>query len=272
MFCLLIFISVPVIVLSARQFTSKIDWKLPADKHILFMGASHIECGINDSLTHSAINLSKSSERYMFTYIKLQHILEYNNQIDTIFLQCAPTDLFEHADDKYYKDNEMAYFFSTYYPLFNYDQWKLYKEKIPYAFVLLYRRAFVDYILGVDYSYYCDMFLPRREIMKLDSVYYKPEGGTYGNTINYIYLRKIIQLCRENNIKLYFIYCPVYKPENFYDQNYYYEAYRNNFGDIELLDYSHYQVSVDEYCDAHHLNYQGAVKFTNYLKKEFNLK
>ncbi len=271
-FAVLFFSSAPIIIISNHFFSKKIDWKLPPHKHILFMGASHVEYGVNDSLTHSAINLAKSSERYMFTYIKLQHILKNNHQVDTIFLECASTDLFEHADDKYFKDNEMISFFATFYPLFNNEQWLLYKHKLTTAFPLLYRRGtIIRYAVGVDYKYFCDMFLSRTQTINTDSVYYKPVRGIYGNSINYKYLRKIIDLCNQKNIKIYFLYCPVYKPEYYYDQDYYYNAYKANFSDVELLDYSHYPVKDDERYDAHHLNHKGANKFTRMLKEKFKL-
>lgn len=270
-FGILILISALIIILTATHFSSSVNWKLPPEKHILFMGASHVECAFNDSLTHSAINLAKSSERYMFTYIKLQHLLEYNHQIDTLFLECASTDLFEHADDKYFMDNEMISFFATFYPLFDYEQWSIYKHKFKTAFLLLYRRTCLDFIKGVDYKYFCDMYLSRTQSINLDSVYYKPINGTYGNEINYKYLRKIINLCNDNNVKLYFLYCPVYKPEYYYDQDYYYNAYKTYFSDVELLDYSHYPMEDDERYDAHHLNDKGALKFTKMLKLKYNL-
>lgn len=235
------------------------------------MGASHIVHAIDDSLTISAINLAKPSERYMFTYIKLQHLLDNNAQIDTIFLQCAPTDLFEHADDKYFKDNEMISFFATFYPLFNYDQWKLYIRKPITALSLLYRESLWDYVKGIDYSYFIDKFEPHTKTLNKDSVYYNPIDGLYGNHINYKYLRKIIRLCNERKVTLYFLYCPVYKPEFFYNQDYYYNAYNHYFNDIKLLDYSNYPISYDEYYDAHHLNDKGAIKFTMELKKKFNI-
>ena len=65
----LIFIPAPVIILTASYFSSSVDWRLPQQKHVLFMGASHIVHAIDDSITDSAINLAKESERYMFTYI-----------------------------------------------------------------------------------------------------------------------------------------------------------------------------------------------------------
>jgi len=235
------------------------------------MGASHIQRAVNDSLMPSAINLARSSERYMFTYLKLQHILENNKQVDTVFLMCASTDLFENADDKYFNDNEMVSYFANFYPLFNMEQWIMYKTKFVTAFGLLFRSTYLKYLKGLDYKFFIDGFNPSFEVMNTDSVYYQPVKGLYGNKINYDYLRRIITLCNDNNINLFFIYCPVYKPELYYDQDYYYNAYKTNFGDVKLFDFSHFPIPEDGFVDAHHLNYKGAMIFTNELKRQFGL-
>ena len=214
-FCAAILAFAICIVLVAKISSNRIDWKLPQGKHILFMGASHFVHAINDSLTPSAINLAKGSERYMFTYIKLQHIIEHNKQVDTIFLMLGSTDLFEHADDKYFKDNEMAFFYTHYYPLFNIDQWKMYKEKLSSAFGLIFGKTIYHYLKGLDYKYF--------------------------------------------------------KPENFYNQEYYYNAYKTHFSDVELFDYSHFPIPDDGFYDAHHVNYKGAMIFTQELKRRFGL-
>ena len=265
-------IPAPIIILTNRILSSKIDWKLPTQKHVLFVGASYVAFGIDDSLTESAINLANGSERYMFTYIKLQHILENNSQVDTIFIECAPTDLFEHADDKYFKNNEMAEYFAKFYPLFNKEQWKLYKGKMSMAFSLLFRKTIWDYLTGIDYTYFISDFSPHTRSMNRAKIHQELMGGKYGNSINYEYLRKIIQLCNSKNIKLYLLYSPVYKPEYYYDQQYYYDSYQNHFNDVELLDYSHFPMNDNERYDAHHLNDRGAIKFTNELKRRFDIK
>ena len=192
---MLILIPAPVIILTASYFSSSVNWKLPEQKHVLFMGASHVVHAIDDSVTPSAINLAKESERYMFTYIKLQHLFENNDQIDTIYLECAPTDLFEHTDDKYFKDNEMVSFFATYYPLFNTEQWIIYKDKFAKAFTLLYRKTVLDYIIGINYTYFSSKFRSRTQTLDRSKVHYDPVKGIHGYEINYRYLREIIDLC-----------------------------------------------------------------------------
>ena len=101
------------------------SWKLPEKVHIMFMGASHVQHGIDDSMMESAFNWSRGSERYMYTYIKLKHLIPENPQVDTVFLELAPTDIWEDTDFKYYDLNEQSGFVSAYWPFFESENWKV---------------------------------------------------------------------------------------------------------------------------------------------------
>lgn len=252
------------------------SWKLPTEKHILFMGASHIEQGIDDSRTKEAINLANSSERYMFTYIKLQHLFAENSQIDTVFLQCAPTDLWENTDDKYHVLNEQSYYVRAYWPLYNWEQCRIYKEEVKQVCGLILSNiisrdnfdmhSYWEHLGGFDKK--------EGKIAEMDRNKVQPKlaTGYSGHYVNYDYCRRIINLCKSKGVKLYFVYCPVYHPEYFYDQKYYYDAYKRYFSDVELLDYSHMPIADNLRSDAHHLNNRGAVVFTDSLKRQFNIK
>lgn len=52
---------------------------------------------------------------------------------------------------------------------------------------------------------------------------------------------------------------------------YKFNAYKKNLSEIELLDYSHLDIPLDEYADAHHLN-EGARRFTEIITKRFQIK
>ena len=263
-----------VLIVSVSRYSAKeVDWKLPGQEHILFMGASHIVYGVNDSIIPSSINLASLSERYMYTYIKLKHVLESNHQVDTVFLDCAPNDLSDHADEKYFIDNEMVSFYARYYPLFDLSQWELYRENFGSAVSLLFRKTAIDYIKGLDYKYFIDGFIPYKQVMR-DTTFTVEEKGNYkyGNRINYKYLRMIINLCKENKCVLYLVYSPHIKPEEYYDVDYYYESYKRYFSDVPLLDYSHFRIEDGEWCDATHLNEKGAKRFTQRIKRFLELR
>ena len=267
-FCVLVI----MLLLGRRHVINHHSWKLPENIHIMFMGASHINHGIDDSLIPGAMNWSRGSERYMYTYIKLQHLLPENPQIDTIFLELAPTDLWEDTDYKYHVLNEQSGYVKLYWPFFSAEQWKLFKTEP------LQVLGLVTSSLGEtnDYNqkgWWQHMGNYQSVNTTLDTAtvtpVYENNYGT-GHAINYNYLRQIIDLCNEYEVKLYFLETPTFHPEFFYDQDYFYNAYKNYFSDVEFLDYSKWPIDPSEMCDAHHLNSKGAVRFTMEIKRRFN--
>lgn len=263
-FCLL---SLLVYWTNYKQNTCDLNWRLPEKTHMLFLGASLIEYGINDSLINGSINLASSSERYLFTYLKLNEILQVNPQVDTVFLQFAPTDTWKNTDTKYYMDNEFYKFFPLYFPYFSKSEWKIYL-KINFKEVLLYFLNIRNITFKnndiVDYGH----FLKSHEIMDTTLPDIIPEWKENGSSINRLYLDKIIDLIESHDIKLYFVYPPVLEPELFYDQENYYDFHNQYYKNIELLDYSHLEIPKEYRKDKNHLNYYGANYFTKHLKSK----
>lgn len=250
------------------------SWQLPKHVHILFMGASHINHAVDDSMLKEAINWTKGSERYMYTYIKLQHLLPENPQVDTIFLELAPTDLWENADYKYHVLNEQSGYVKLYWPYYSWEQWKIFTSE-PTQVVGLVMSSLGEMKKFNHAEWWRSMGNYKNVTESLDTTTVKPsleKSDIGGHAVNYDYLRRIIALCKEYNIKLYFLETPTYRPEYFYDQEYYYRSYRENFSDVELIDYSKWPMDPFERYDAHHLNHKGAVRFTQELKDKFGLK
>ena len=250
-------------------------WQLPQEKHILFCGASHIYDGINDSSTISAINIAKSSERYMFTYLKLNKLLKNNSQIDTIFLQFAPTDMWENADDKYFRDGEQIAFMALYWPLLGRTEWNWLKSDIVNIEKIILPRFKESYNwFPKKYREQQGGFYPVFDC--LDTITDIPRKVTseenHGHEINYYYCRKIIELCNQHNVKLYFLFMPVWRHDLSYDLKYYYDAYNSYFSDVELLDYHNLDMEFCERTDAHHLNYYGATRFTQILQSQYSIR
>ncbi len=252
------------------------DWTIPSNKHILFMGASHVQHGIVDTLTQKTVNCGNASERYLYTYIKLEHYLESNSQIDTIFLQCSSTDLWQNTDYKYHVLNEQSFYVKTYWPFYSLDQWKIFITEPEQVIGLIMRS-----VLNMNYSssYFVKSlggYMARDPSIRFNPKLEKPtdvshSSAWYGSNVNYEYLRKIIDLCDSKQVKLYLVYFPVYKPWNYYDQQYCDSIRRKLFSDVEYLDYSKWDADDSERADANHLNHKGAVRFTKELSKRFNL-
>jgi hypothetical protein len=87
------------------------------------------------------------------------------------------------------------------------------------------------------------------------------------------YLLKIVNLCKERNVKLVLINPPMYKPE-VYGHLDKLEAYRQKYlKDVAYLDYSGFKFPSDSYYgDIGHINYKGAAIFSQYLQEHFGQK
>lgn len=249
------------------------SWKLPNNEHILFMGASHIARGIDDTLMKEAINLARPSERYMYTYIKLQHILKNNTQVDTIFLQCAHTDLAVDCDYKYFDENELSGYVGLYWPFFSYQHYKLLvpKFKVVISYIL---KSLVNKNSYNHDNWFNDFggYEPLEGTMNTENITPNPESDRgCGHVINYTYLKQIIKLCKEHNIKLFLVQCPVFHPEYFFDVSYHEKTLEEFTQTVEYIDFSEWKISNDEFLDPHHLNRIGAERFTMEIRSKFNI-
>ena len=250
------------------------SWKLNDNIHVLFLGASHINNAIDDSMMKTGTNWSRASERYMYTYIKLKHLIPENPQIDTVFLELAPTDLWEDADNKYYSMNEQSGYVNAYWPFFESENWGVVMKK-PSQVLGLVVRSLMEFKDFNQQKWWKSLggYNKTNETMNRDEVKKDLAVNTgCGNNINYKYLRKIISLCNDDGVKLIFLETPTFHPEYYYNIEYYYNSYLNNFSDVELVDYSNWSMDDDERGDAHHLNHLGAQRFTREIMNRYNIK
>lgn len=241
-----------------------LDWKLPSDIHTVFLGASQPNRGINPDFYVHSINLASPSERYMFTYLKLMKLLDVNSQIDTIFIQFAPTDVWEDADCKYYATNEMKYFIPRYVYFFSWEEFKIYNSCMKSALNSFISKIYTGIPSNIhSYGKYEPIYRKfDREKRYLPQMI---QGNNDGNHVNINYLMKIVRLCKEAGCKLYFVYFPMFKAEDYYDQEYYFHIYDKYFKDVELLNYRDLEIPDSLRYDEHHLNSDGAIWFTKFL-------
>lgn len=70
------------IICSTRSETLR----LPNNENIVFLGNSHIECAVNDSIVKNSFNFARSGDNLEHTYLKLKLIKQFNRQIDTVII------------------------------------------------------------------------------------------------------------------------------------------------------------------------------------------
>ncbi|MFM7106172.1 MAG: hypothetical protein ACKOW8_11670, partial [Flavobacteriales bacterium] len=81
--------------------------------------------------------------------------------------------------------------------------------------------------------------------------------------MNQFYLRKMIQLLKDNNCMVYLIRSPLHSLYPGYKNEMdYHSIYSRHFSDVEKLDFSKFPLTNDDYGDFEHLNHNGARKFS----------
>ena len=94
-------------------------------------------------------------------------------------------------------------------------------------------------------------------LKELNRTYYK------ASIYNLIYLKKIVLMCKEKNLNLFLIRSPMYKNSYYLNnENLLQIIKKNQFEDIDFLDFKDFPLSNNEYRDLNHLNYKGAKKFS----------
>lgn len=251
-----------------------IDFSYPKNVHYVFVGSSHARYAIDDSQMVSAVNCSRSAERYMYTYLKLRQILKYNPQIDTVFIQVSPTDLWQHTDDRYFDENVMVGFIPFYFPFFTEKEWEVYSTKKNSMLMQIMQHCLAKDLMNITKEAFQNIVPEYKKTMKMNPADVKPSryNGRHGSHINYSYLRKIIEFCNEQRVKLIGICYPLYHQDYYYDLDYYYNVRETYFKDLEFYDYINFKVPDSCRVDAHHLNHRGAEVFTKEIMERFNIK
>jgi hypothetical protein len=289
----LFFLSIPTIVLLAL-FTgltylnkkSFDNYRLNADIHTLFIGDSHVQMAINDSLLPFAKNLSQNSESFKFSYYKLETLLKQNPSVKNVYLGCGYHSLSDYNDDYifgiYSKDISARYFFIL-----------PFREQL--QTMVDNRKALPTYIrnifelgahnitqnkqpsfLGFYENTFENACIQDKSMSKRIQNQFFDNGRVRGfSATNFFYLTQIIKLCQNNQIQLRLINTPIhpiYKskiPQKFLMH---YDSIVTQ-SHLSLFDFNN--LNLKDSCfipDGDHVSASGALLVTNYfIKQQSNL-
>lgn len=248
---------------------------------MVILGHSHPECAYNDSLISNCKNLAQSGEAYLYTYLKIKKIISENKQIKTIFIEFEPGQIDTIMDSWTWDDEHISSSFARYYPLMRYPEFKLLWQKNSSAILTYFPKTFIKKmghnlisILGnknieTDNQFGGYKFITRA---KLDSLLKTmvnfPENPAKAiNPIisytNIEYLSKIINYCKQNDLKVLLIRSPLYKT---YGNDNSEREFRNilntSFSQTEFIDFRNFPLENEQYGDLGHLNFKGAKTFS----------
>jgi len=259
---------------------------------VLGLGDSHPASGFDPRIFKNGFNFSFAGEKYIYNYYKLKYVIKKDKKLRIVIL---PVDL--HSFSTWGANA----FLHDFYWIKYLDYWELGKiKKKPFRFIWKYLNGkFFPYIGEFKFVFNIKenkkkrMFhIPRTVkglIVKKETFfkrkdketrkrmflqYYKQK--TFDNTV-VAYFKKILKLCKDNNIKLVLVRYPVtkiyykYASRKVKVKKYYDKIFKmiENYNNVIFIDLHTLFFKNDSpyFYDPDHMNYIGARKFTLKLKK-----
>lgn len=274
------FIAIIILFVESLILNNQGHFKLSKKEKYIILGHSHAQMALNDSLIDSSRNLASAGEAYIYTYIKLNKLLESNPGNKVIFVEYSNNNIVKEINKWIWDDSYIYDRYRLYSPYTHFEEFKLLFSKNPKATSLCTVRSIVNNIYyifnlkknSVDSRIGGYIYLERDKVdsllraSALNPKYYPPDS-IISNT-NIKYLEKIILLCKKWRVLLYLIRNPLHpKYEGLGNEVNYQKFLKANFGSVELLDFKDFPLSNSDFGDLEHLNHRGARKYSLFVNK-----
>lgn len=274
----LVFITLFIAILEFVNYEIAKSERLDSSITRIFMGDSHIEQAINDTLLDHTVNIAQNSESLYFSYYKLKIILEQNPSIKEVYLGFSYHSVSSYYDKFIFGEFSNA-ISSRYFSLLPF------KEKL--KILIANRNDFFSYLKVIAKNDILNIWKERNilnggfansfsntkaieeSIEKRVLFQYYNEGSLNEySLINIEYLNKIEDLCTKSNVNLILVNTPVhtlYKnkiPKKFKVKF----KQLSESGRFKILDLS--DLLSEEYFfipDGDHVSQKGAIKTTEYI-------
>ncbi len=252
--------------------------KLPNNEQIVFLGNSHIECSVNDTIVKNSFNFARSAEKMEFIYSKVKLLDIYNPQIDTIIIGYDNVIFRQRSDTTFAPILYSPYFFDTYdiddiFEIFKSSSFGYIENHIthPFNWLKLYELLSPFYLRSVNITKLNNiggyLYLKRDKLNEDIKKRSNFRERRYIDWLSIYFIDKTIEYCNKNNLTLIFM-CPPQHNKCFLDSIYYKQIYKEKYSDIPFYDFRDLQLPDSCFGDLDHLNYKGAKVFSEYLEKE----
>lgn len=257
------------------------------DKNItsVILGHSHAESAFNDSLIDHFKNFAQSGESYFYTYYKLKKILGNNQQVKTVFVEFTNNQVNKEMDGWIWNDENVLFRYPKYAAtldcngllvLFLHNPGPVLSSLSPALknnFQFLFKKN-TDYYQDASWGRY--LYLERFKTDSLVNAVGKSNGAVKRHYVepsaaNLGYLQKIVQLCKEKNVAIYFVRSPLHPGyTGVENEDEYQNILTNQFAGIDLLDFKDFPLPNADFADLEHLNYKGAKIFSLFFNDLLN--
>lgn len=266
---LFIVVLVSLYFLLLVQYSIRIQqysFEIPDNKTILVVGDSQTQADINDTICGNVLNVSLAHDGYFSMYKRIQLYVEANSQVNTIVLAMTPHTMSPVKDEFYHNFGYVDETTRHYLPYFGLKEWWLLLRNDPGDLVSALVTPFkfylspsqerikeMGYYESADYSHL-------KEDIESGAGRLVPDTTevNYGNDITIKYLHKIVEYCKEKNLRLIGVNTPVLHGEKYFDMENYRKLISTDFKDIEIWDDMDMEFPDSCRRDVNHLNKWGA--------------
>jgi hypothetical protein len=274
-------------VMLNREVNDPSRYRVPADKTILILGNSHSECALDDSIIDHSVNFAQSGDCYFYTYYKAKKLLDVNPNLKTVILEYNNNCFFSEMDKWMYDEQHIGYKLPkfTHYMSLEDKLYLFYKN--PGSYFIAYRDAIkMKLKLSLKKSLETMVFLEWGEFRKNEKVADKNAfskeallaagQGFYSDSsiskVDLSYLKSIHDLCRSKQVKVILFRSPVHPSFPLVNEQELQAMRQTEFKDLAFWDYLHFPLADSLFVDPQHLNYKGAMLFSDTINHRFAIK
>lgn len=278
-FVSLIAVTITFLVVIREIGDEGINLKLNTNTKYIILGHSHPECAFNDSLIDGTQNLGQSGEAYLYTYLKAKKVLTQNPGVDKVFLTFTNNQLKSSMNQWISGDMNVGNRFSKYSSQFSIEELKILFSNNPESCLkaipssvrrnLSYKMSSKNH-LAVYGGYKRLTHQLTKEY--IDSIMTRIDTTFQPSELNIYYLMKLVSFLKGTGKEVYLIRPPFYRDYLItQDTSFYNNFLHKELSGIPYLDFSDFDLSMDEMADLEHLNSIGAERFSHWFNRFMKL-
>lgn len=247
------------------NLTVQHEFKISEQK--IGLGNSHMECALNPEFIPNFKNLASSGEAFLYTYLKLKHLVRFNPEITTLYLEVNSSNFYSKKQLENSWEFESSHIYNHLPPNISelsLDEICLFLQYNPLIFLkIAFMKAFwlnprevKGRYLGLDTNF---VVKPKEENLKGVRQAENQIQIEFGQK----YLNKIIALAEAQNIKIQLVHVPELDADTLIKQ----------VGRYKLTYFKDFPLKEEFFKDNGHLNIKGANLFSKeYFYPAFNNK
>lgn len=197
------------------------EYQLKSNIKNIYLGDSHIQQAINDSIIPNSLNLGLSSESFYFSYYKLKVLLNNNSSVEKVYLGLSYHSLSNYYDRFINGNYSSAVAPNYFYILPPKEQIRMIywnktnlvpfiKSVVKHGFIKLIKNDYSSFLGGYSNHFNTTSAVNSSMDKRLIFQYYNNGRLNPFSEINIEYLNKIAVLCKSKGVELYTLNTPLY--------------------------------------------------------------